>query len=436
MTTPQHASTTHVVIATYGTAGDMYPFLRLATALKQRGHQVSVLAPDMHEALVVQAGIAFRPFGSRAEYLTAIEDPDLWHPRKGFEVVWASTRGHLRALHDFVATLPSQEPCLLIAHPLMLPMAALARVPRPELRIVGAYLAPGNLRTVHNPLTMGPLRIPAWVPLSLRRRLWAAIDRRMIDPVAVPDINRERRNMGLPEVSNLFAHMGSVADLSLTLFPSWFAPHAPDWPQPMVVGDFTLYDPNPTHALSPELQAFLDAGPAPVVFTPGSAQQHAARYFVDALRVAQRLKQRAVLLTSHREQVPEVLPSGVIWQAYAPLHALLPRVAALVHHGGIGTAAEALRAGVPQVVAPMAHDQFDNAARIEALGVGRVVSPGRAWARALAAALRHSLTSPTVHERCQATAARFGPEPNLLPVYQAIESLLDAATSSPTANPT
>ncbi len=48
--------------------------------------------------------------------------------------------------------------------------------------------------------------------------------------------------------------------------------------------------------------------------------------------------------------------------------ALVPRLAALVHHGGIGTTAQAMRAGVPQLITPFAHDQFDNAARVERLG--------------------------------------------------------------------
>src|SRR6202012_1799180 len=64
-----------------------------------------------------------------------------------------------------------------------------------------------------------------------------------------------------------------------------------------------------------------------------------------------------------------VLP-GRRCRAYVPLRALLPRCAALVHHGGIGTTAEALRAGVPQVIVPLAFDQFDNAARVRALGAG------------------------------------------------------------------
>lgn len=42
----------------------------------------------------------------------------------------------------------------------------------------------------------------------------------------------------------------------------------------------------------------------------------------------------------------------------APHEALLPRCAAVMHHGGAGTTAAALRAGTPQLVCPLHFDQF------------------------------------------------------------------------------
>src|SRR5262249_22764637 len=150
------------------------------------------------------------------------------------------------------------------------------------------------------------------------------------------------------------------------LFPPWYCPAQPDWPPSMEAGAFPLYDPGPEVALDDELQDFLHAGgeaARPVVFTPGSGNRQAAAYFERALAATRRLGRRAIFLTPHRAQVPAQLPQDVLWHPYVPLRQLLPRVAALVHHGGIGTTAEALRAGVPQLVIPLAFDQFDNGAR-------------------------------------------------------------------------
>ena len=165
-------------------------------------------------------------------------------------------------------------------------------------------------------------------------------------------------------------HLYGVADAAVSFFPPAFAPTQPDWPQPMYRGDFPQQAVTPSQALPEDLVRFLDAGAAPVVFTPGTGHRHAAAYFEAAVRAAQALGLRAVLLTPYREQVPQPLPPGIVWHAFVPLPAWLPRVLALVHHGGIGTVAAALRAGVPQLVVPFAHDQFDNAARVEGLGAG------------------------------------------------------------------
>jgi rhamnosyltransferase subunit B len=309
----------------------------------------------------------------------------------------------------FVAALPQHESCTLLVHPLALPEAELCRTVHPGVKVAAAYLAPANLMTVHDPLLVGPWRVPAWVPLAARRAFWRWVGRRFIDPVALADVNAARTVHGLTPVPSLMDWIASVPDLSLTLFPDWFAPTQPDWPQPLVRGDFPLFDPNADATLSADLQAFVQAGPAPLVFTHGTGNTQAAAYFRHAHAAATRLGRRAVFLTPHRDQVPADLPPSMLWQDYVPLRALLPQAAALVHHGGIGTTAEALRAGTPQLVVPLAHDQFDNGARVTALGVGASLPAGRLDERRLVRALDGLLAAPGLAERTRAVAARFPP---------------------------
>ena len=94
---------------------------------------------------------------------------------------------------------------------------------------------------------------------------------------------------------------------------------------------------------------------------------------------------------------------------FLPLSRILPRTSALVHHGGIGSAAAALAAGVPQLVMPFAHDQPDNAARLCRLGVASALWPRRASGARMAARLRHLLSSPSVAARCHTLAAAVRP---------------------------
>jgi rhamnosyltransferase subunit B len=413
---------THVVVVTIGSAGDLFPFLALALALRARGHRVSFLAPEQHGPWVRPTGL---PFTGLPADEAVLRDPDLWHPTRGFSVVWRATRPAMARIVPFVAALPAEERCLLLVHPLALPEADLCRAAHPGVKIAAAYLAPANLLTVHDPLMVGPWRVPVWVPLAARRRFWRWVGRRFIDPVALADVNAARGAHGLAPVATLVDWIAAVPDLSLTLFPGWFAGTQPDWPQPLFRGDFPLFDPNADAQMAPELAAFLQAGAAPLVFTHGTGNTQAAAYFRHACAAADRLGRRAVFLTPHRDQVPADLPATMLWQDYVPLHRLLPHVAALVHHGGIGTTAEALRAGTPQLVVPLAHDQFDNGARVAALGVGASLPAARLNDARLARTLAAMLAAPGLDGRTRAVAARFAPAPGMDAMCAALDAFAD-----------
>jgi rhamnosyltransferase subunit B len=332
---------------------------------------------------------------------------------------------------SFVDALPADEDCVLLVHPLAGPEADLCRAMRPGLKIAAAYLAPQNLPTVHDPLMVGPWRMPRWVPLRLRGWLWRRLAAAFIDPVALSGVNAARAARGMAPVPGLIAHIFAVPDLSVTLFPEWFAPTQPDWPQPLYRADFPLFDPKPDALLAPALERFLaEQGGRPIVFTPGTGNTQARAYFEHARAAVERLGLRAIFLTPHREQLPPDLPSSILWQDYVPLRRLLPQVSLLVHHGGIGTTAECLRAGTPQLVAPLAHDQFDNAARVRALGAGASLAAWRLNGARLVQALRQLLGDESLPARCRVISQRFAPEPAL----HGLCARLEAMARQPCAN--
>jgi len=152
--------------------------------------------------------------------------------------------------------------------------------------------------------------------------------------------------------------------------------------------------------------AYLDAGEPPIVFTPGTVNQHARAYFKAAVDGCRLLGRRGMLITKHPEQLPENLPPGVEHFDYVPFSYLLPRSAALVHHAGTGTTALCLAAGIPHVLTPMSFSQPDIAARLERLGVGKSVG-GKPTGRSLAGAISKLLASEEVKRRCEDLAARF-----------------------------
>jgi UDP:flavonoid glycosyltransferase YjiC (YdhE family) len=133
---------------------------------------------------------------------------------------------------------------------------------------------------------------------------------------------------------------------------------------------------------------------------------HGHEFFEGAVKACAKLNRRGILLTRFGEQLPSSLPANVIHADYAPFSELLPRVAALVHHGGIGTTSQALAAGVPQLIAPMSHDQFDNAYRVKVLGVGDEVN-ARFRPGAVAVKLDRLLADPAIASACRTIQQRF-----------------------------
>lgn len=417
-------TTPHYLVITLGTTGDIHPFIRIANALQSLGRKVTFISLAYHAKLVQGAGLPFIGLGTDEDYLRILANPNIWDPRKGFSTYMETYRDMLVQIDEAIQSLSSQDTPVIIAHPFAVPGAVISRERGFIKSIVAAYLAPSNLKTCHDPLNIGPMFVPHWVPMSWRRAFWRFVENSWIDPVAIAQINAAREPLGLTKVHSLLKHIAESPDLSITLFPSWFAAAVPDWPRPLIEGDFQLFEGSRQVGLADDLTNFLAAGEKPLVFTPGSGNFHATDFFSHAISAVNRLGRRAILLTKDRAQIPVHLPESVLWQSYVPLSALLPHAAVLVHHGGIGTTAEALRSGTPQLITPFGWDQFDNGARIASLGVGMVIPAKRLRPVKLARILQTLATSKTINTRCLQLAEHFTPSYDPANLCREIEHIL------------
>ncbi len=420
-----------IVLATCGTRGDLQPFLALALGLRGRGWSVTLLVPAYHAPTVRLAGLRCVSFGE-PEDQRLLGSRAMWDERHGLGVFWSTLAPHLEVFRRFLGDeLPPQRPCVLITHPMLVPAAALGRSLRPKLRIFAACLAPSNLCSAHDLLTIGSRRLPRMFPAWLRRALWRAVFALWIDPVTLPQLNALREKLQLPPVQHFFPHIFSVPDRVLGFFPDWFAAPQRDWPARFTQCGFPPEAVSPA-PLSPELQEFLAAGAPPVAFTAGTGQEHAERFFQVALEVLRRSGRRGLFITPYPAQLPPVLPPCVQWVDRASFQLLLPQVTALVHHGGIGTLRAALAAGTPQLVVPFAYDQFDNALRARRLGVGDSLPARRLSVRALEFRLRRLLAADEVQRACRQLGARLAGAESPDSLYAKLEQLI-RETDAPVA---
>ena len=222
----------------------------------------------------------------------------------------------------------------------------------------------------------------------------------LIDRTLCPPLNAFRQELGLAPVKRLMNGWWNSPQRVMGLWPEWFAPPQRDWPAQVMLTGFPLYDERGVAEMPPALEAFLAAGSAPIAFTPGSAMRHGHAFFQAAIEACERLGRRGLLLTRFGEQLPATLPTSVMHVTFAPFSLLLPRCAALVHHGGIGTMAQGFAAGIPQLVMPMSHDQPDNLLRLQRLGVGDGLAPEAFKGDAVAAKLSALLDNEGVIKRC------------------------------------
>lgn len=404
----------HIVIATVGSLGDLFPFLAVGQVLRRRGHRVTVATHAVHRDMVVQAGLAFHdasgmPEPDDREAFTA----RAFHPWHGPAfVVRDFAAADVRASYQRLLPLCTTAD-LLVTSTLAFAGQILGETFEAAGRLQwrSALLAPASFLSVHDMPATGLAAVDVPVrasPLAARTLQWLA--RRVTHGWTEP-VRQFRRELGLAPESprgDPF-HRGQHAPGGvLALYSELLGAPQPDWPPNVHVCGFARYA-QPDHP-DPALQAFLDAGPPPLVFSLGSTAVHAGEAFLrDSLRAALSLGQRAVLFTGSpamRARLPQALPGTIHCVDYAPHAALFPRAAVVVHHGGIGTSAEALRAGVPMLVVPHGFDQPDNAVRLERIGVAEILPVSRYRAEPAAAHLRR-LLQPSYAARAAACAERL-----------------------------
>jgi UDP:flavonoid glycosyltransferase YjiC (YdhE family) len=397
----------HALVIAIGSHGDVHPMLGIATALRDRGHRVTFVASGYFEALARGAGFDdFVALGTAEEFRKQLGNPDLWHPMRAFKAVFLdNVFPATRAMYDAVVERALPGETIVVAHTLALG-ARLAQE-KHGIPTVSVHLSPSVFRSVHELPRLGGSPFRTWMPVPVKRLFWKIADTLFIEPALGGPMNAIRAELGLGPIRGLIDTWWHSPLLTLGLFPSWFAAVQPDWPKSVRLTTFPLYDERGVTPMSDPLKKFLDAGDPPIAFTPGSAMTFGRAFFEASAKACHRIGKRGLLLTRHGEQIPPNLPPGVIHVDYAPFSELLPRCAALVHHGGIGTTAQALAAGVPQLVMPLAHDQFDNADRVRRLGVGTWITLRRYSARAAAAKLNALLTDKRVADACRQVAARF-----------------------------
>jgi UDP:flavonoid glycosyltransferase YjiC (YdhE family) len=418
-----------IIIATFGSYGDIHPYIPIALELKERGHTPVVASISYYRERFEALGIEFQDL--RPAVASPEEDPELirrgMDTREGPRVVLGEIL--MPALRDTYEDL--RRICagadLLVSHQIIFPAPIV--VEQTGIRWVSTMLAPSSMFSAHDPITpsaTGWWGFMRWHP-SLTKVFLGVIKR--ITEGWLKEVYALRAELGLPRGKHPLFDAHHSPQRALALFSPLFGPPQPDWPSQMRVTGFPFYDKRDAAPTDPALLRFLDAGEPPIVFTLGSAAVWmAGDFYRESVKAAQTLGRRALLLNGDdpRNQFAEPLPPGVAAFPYAPYSEIFPRAAAVVHQGGVGTTGQTLRAGVPALFVPFAHDQPDNAARVARLGMARFIARKHYNAETAERELRELLNNPAYAQKAAAAGQKIRAERGHLTACDEIEKVLNA----------
>jgi rhamnosyltransferase subunit B len=398
-----------IVLACWGSYGDLFPYLAIATELKALGHVPVVTTCALYEDLVTAEGFEFRP-------LRPDLDPDdtallerVMDARHGTEVILREfVAAPVRDSYEDIA-MAADGADLIVSHPITVAAPMVAE--KQKLPWMASVLAPMQFFSAYDfpviPNARRAVALRILGPWTARLIMWAA---RRITASWLAPVASFRAELGLRPVPDPLFEGQFSPHGNLALFSRLLGDVQRDWPAKVQITGFPFFNraiPTPR-----DLTAFLDAGAPPVVFTLGSAAVGAPRgFYEESAKAAAELECRAVLLVGrYPANIPRHLPPNVLAIDSAPHDQLFPRASVVVHQGGVGTTGQAMRSGKPVLVVPHAHDQPDNAFRVKNLGTARVLYPERYVAARVVKELRVLLSDKRYAERADSVGRQVRAE--------------------------
>lgn len=401
----------HILITTIGSLGDLHPMLAAARELKSRGHRVTFVTHRDYAPHLAAIGVEFGNL--RPEHISP-KNPEM------VALLMDLKKGSERVMKDFVMAnvrlmyedlMAASEDVDFIFAGELVPAASIVAEKR-GIPWAMSVLAPTSMFSAHDMPVLPTAQFMAklrWLGPWFNGLLLKAAHK-MTASWADP-VHQLRAELGLAAIGNPVMSGKFSPHLNFAQFSPVIGKPQPDWPAKTVQTGFPFFEGAAGENVMPaQLEAFLQAGEAPIVFTLGSAAvMSPGAFFRHSAEAARALGRRAVLLVGQNAP-PAGLPDSILAVPYAPFGQLFPRAAAIVHQGGIGTTAQALRAGVPTIVVPYSHDQPDNADRLRRLGTSLTIGRNGYSSAKVTKALARLLGESAFREKAMDAARMVGQE--------------------------
>lgn len=393
----------NVLLPVVGVRGDVQIFLALAGALEARGHKATVLLGKRFQPLAEYMGIKSIALAgdddAGAKELQAImrAKSTLDKAKTGIGFFFDAIREHTQTLQTLV---PGYD--VIVGYG-QFAQAEADAAGKPFVSVV-----------------IDPAMAEKRYTWNIGKNLALAMERFALHTLMGKEYAQFRKEHGFPSAKD----SDNPRRILLPMSAHVVTPDT-NWTERNVLAGYWYAATPDTFSPPKALASFLEEGEPPIFITFGSAgrtEEDESALRITLFRAVEQARVRAVILT--KGEVDLDTPSDVYLVRDVPYAWLLPRVACVVHHCGMGTTAEVLRAGIPSVPVPYMLDQFTWAKRIFGLGLATEALPRTALtADALATRIRACVDDKAFRERAVALATAIADEQGLKTAVDAIESL-------------
>lgn len=357
---------TRIVIAAFGTRGDVAPLTGLGVRLREQlGAEVAIAAQHPYEPIVTAAGLQFRLLPNDTEQATrdstygqAVVDGARMRPSKD---VLAQMRDDLNGVGEAMAGAAADADLLLAEGPIgsLLGYHVAEALDIPSM---GAFFQPVSATKEFAPPPLTARSFGSWG----NRMAWRLGG--VGEKVYAPLVDSLRSTLGLaPQPRRTYQRRRDQTWPVLYGYSRHVVPRPADWRAGLDVTGYWWPVDNPTWRPPAELVDFLQAGPPPVFVGLGSTATARSDELSATIGAALRTAGVRGIVQSGWAHLhgagTDILTVGDIPHAW-----LFPQMAAVIQHCGAGTTAAALRAGVPSIPVTGIMDQPFWARRLHTLG--------------------------------------------------------------------
>lgn len=403
-----------IILATFGSRGDVQPMLALSLALRSAGHDVLLAAPPEKAEWAEQLGCPFHPLGGD---VTAFIDgmTDAHSPRSALRFISYVRKEMISQFDIFPKIIVGAD--LVVGSSLVFALSTVAE----SMGIGYRYIAftPQLLPSGDHPFPAFKRHgLPKWY----NRMTWRVA--KMLDQFNLTWlINKKRKQLGLKPVQDAWLH---ILGQDVIVASDKVIAKVPQDVEPAFAQTGYMHLDQPDLHL-PELEAFLSAGPPPVYAGFGSMPKYDQASNVPMIVHAVRSVGKRVVIAKFWDEPSEFSNSDNVFfiKGYPHLK-LFPHMAAVIHHGGAGTTASSAISGVPQIIVPHILDQYYWGHQVYQSHLGpKPIWRSKLTSQKLAAAIQECLSNDPIRQKAKAASEMINRQDSLQMTVCELSKALD-----------